>query len=231
VTSARPTIYLFDIDGTILLTGGAGRRALERAFGEVTGRTDACAHFSFGGMTDLAIVRQALEAIGREVDADTTKALLDRYVANLREEVALTSDYVVMPAVREVVEALRGRPGAAVGLGTGNLRVGAEVKLARGDLWKLFAFGGFGCDHEERGSLLALGAERGATLLGVPRAECRVVVIGDTTRDVAAARAIGAECVAVGTGGVSLEVLQQAGADAAFPDLSAPGVLEMLIGT
>jgi phosphoglycolate phosphatase len=231
VTSARPTIYLFDIDGTILLTGGAGRRAFEQALGDVTGRADACAHFSFGGMTDLAIVRQALEAIGREVDQPTVDALLERYLTYLRDEVARTNDYVVMPAVREVVDALRGQRGAAVGLGTGNLRLGAEVKLSRGDLWRLFAFGGFGCDHEDRGGLLELGAQRGAALLGVPRSACRIVVIGDTTRDVAAARAIGAECVAVGTGGVSLEVLHEAGADAVFPDLAAPGVFERLVGT
>jgi phosphoglycolate phosphatase len=181
-------------------------------------------------MTDLAIVRQALAAIGREVEPATVDAILERYVANLREEVARTDSYVVMPAVREVVEALRGQSGAAVGLGTGNLRVGAEVKLVRGDLWRHFEFGGFGCDHEDRGQLLGLGADRGAKLLGVPRSECRIVVIGDTTRDIDAARAIGAECVAVGTGGVALDVLEKAGADAVFRDLSEPGVLPALLG-
>jgi phosphoglycolate phosphatase len=224
----RPTLYLFDIDGTILLTGGAGRRAFERAFTDVTGRSDACSHFSFSGMTDLSIVRQALTAIGQEMDQAITDRLFDVYLAHLHDEVARTERYTVMPAIREVVERLRGESNVGVGLGTGNLRRGAEVKLTRGNLWHLFDFGGFGSDAEERVSLLRVGAERGAAQLAVPLEACRIVVIGDTTRDIEAARGLGAECLAVTTGGVSAEEL--AGADAVFRDLSEDGALEMLLG-
>jgi phosphoglycolate phosphatase-like HAD superfamily hydrolase len=225
----RPTIYLFDIDGTILLTGGAGRRAFERAFQAVTGRGDACTGFSFGGMTDKAIVRQALSSIARGVDEAITETLFTAYLEALHDEVARTENYQIMPGVRRVVEALRGRESVAVGLGTGNLKRGAEVKLKRGDLWHLFDFGGFGCDAEDRVELLRLGAERGATQLGLPAGECRVVVIGDTLRDIDAARGIGAECLAVATGGVAVETLRAGGAHAVFETLEADGVMEMLI--
>jgi phosphoglycolate phosphatase-like HAD superfamily hydrolase len=117
-----------------------------------------------------------------------------------------------------------------MGLGTGNLRDGAQLKLARAGIDHHFAFGGFGCDHEDRPTLVRIGAERGAARLGVTLAACRVVVIGDTPHDVAAARALGAESLAVGTGGVAATELVAAGATRVVPDLAAAGVLPMLVG-
>jgi phosphoglycolate phosphatase len=228
VSTKRPTIYLFDIDGTILSTGGAGTRAFVRAFGEVTGHPEACQGFSFGGMTDLAIIRQSLANIGREMDQATVDHILETYLACLRDEISRTERYRIMPGVREMVSALREHERVAMGLGTGNLRRGAEVKLTHGKLWHLFDFGGFGCDFEDRIALLGAGADRGAALLGVPRAECRVVVIGDTIRDIVAARGIGAECLSVTTGGVSAEVLREAGADEVVTDLTDPAAFAML---
>ena len=230
VTSARPTIYLFDIDGTILSTGGAGTRAFVRAFGQVTGHPEACTGFSFAGMTDLAIIRQSLSAIGRGMEQALVDEILEVYLDALRDEIARTQGYRIMPGVREVVSALREKPHVAVGLGTGNMRRGAEVKLTRGELWHLFDFGGFGCDFEDRIELLQRGAERGAAQLGRPREECRVVVIGDTTRDIVAARGIGAECLAVATGSISQQVLEAAGADLVVGDLTSTRALEMLAG-
>jgi phosphoglycolate phosphatase len=110
------------------------------------------------------------------------------------------------------------------------VKAGAQVKLARAELAHLFDFGGFGCDHESRAELLTKGAERGAARLGVPRGEVRVVVIGDTAKDVAAAQAIGAECIGVGTGGVPPTELVALGAVAAFVDLAESGVHEALRG-
>jgi phosphoglycolate phosphatase-like HAD superfamily hydrolase len=230
VSPKRPTIYLFDIDGTILSTGGAGTRAFIRAFGQVTGHPEACQGFSFAGMTDLSIIRQSLSAIGRPMEQALVDDILETYLEALRDEIARTERYRIMPGVREVVSALRERPHVAVGLGTGNLRRGAEVKLTRGELWHLFDFGGFGCDFEDRIELLKRGAERGAQQLGLERTDCRVVVIGDTTRDIVAARGIGAECLAVATGSISAETLRAAGADLVVPDLTADGALEMLAG-
>jgi len=120
--------------------------------------------------------------------------------------------------------------GAAVGLGTGNLRDGARLKLSRVGLHERFAFGGFGCDDEARPALLRVGAERGAQALGAPLGACRVVVIGDTPRDVAAAQAIGAECIAVATGSFSTEALRACSPSWVFRDLAAEGAIPALLG-
>jgi phosphoglycolate phosphatase-like HAD superfamily hydrolase len=120
--------------------------------------------------------------------------------------------------------------GAAVGLGTGNLRDGARLKLSRVGIFERFAFGGFGSDHEDRAALLRVGAERGAGLLGAPMAECRVVVIGDTPKDVAAAQAIGAECIAVATGSFTVAALAACGPTYVFGDLRDEGALAALCG-
>jgi phosphoglycolate phosphatase len=224
------TVFLFDIDGTLITTGGAGRRAMERAFGALHGRADAMA-FPMDGMTDRLIVRQALTHIGAEPSAAAIDRVLARYLELLREEVAACPDdrYRVHAGMREAIDAARAR-GAAVGLGTGNIREGARLKLTRVGLGETFRFGGFGCDAEDRVALLRVGAERGAAELGVPLEDCRVVVIGDTPKDVAAAQAIGAACVGVGTGHYTPAALMACGATAAFPDLAAPGAPAALFG-
>lgn len=227
---AVPTLFLFDIDGTLLLTGGAGRRSFERAFAEVTGRPDALSTISFGGMTDKGIAHAGLEAAGIEVDDARVEALFEAYLKALAEELLRTPKYTIMPGVHDVLAKLKQLGYAAIGLGTGNLRRGAEAKLRHGQLWEQFTFGGFGCDHEQRGALLRAGAERGAQQLGVPLEDCRIVVIGDTVRDVDAAKEIGAECIGVETGGVEASVLHARGANAVYRDLTEPGALDALIG-
>jgi phosphoglycolate phosphatase-like HAD superfamily hydrolase len=225
-----PTVLLFDIDGTLLLTGGAGRRAMEAAFAERTGRKGACAHFSFAGMTDRAIAREGLTAAGREPTAEAIDALLDAYLAHLAREVPASDGYAVMPGVVETLAWLRGFDGVAVGLGTGNIERGAYTKLARVALGEAFTFGGFGSDHEDRAELLRVGATRGASRLGVTLVACRVVVIGDTPKDVAAALAIGAECVAVGTGSFTPDALARAGAHHAVATLEDARARAALLG-
>jgi len=225
----KPTVLLFDIDGTILLSGGAGRRAFERAFTDVTGSSNVLSEFTFGGMTDHGIARLGLEKLGREVDDRTVQHLFERYLVALADELERTPKFVIMPGVHALVERLTGHAHVALGLGTGNLKRGAEAKLGRAKLWQPFTFGGFGCDHEVRSELIRAGADRGAALLGRPRSECRVVVIGDTVRDVDAAHAIGAECVAVETGGVQHDVLQAAGARVVYRDLTDAEVVDMLL--
>jgi phosphoglycolate phosphatase-like HAD superfamily hydrolase len=226
----RPTVFLFDIDGTLITTGGAGRRAMERAFEVVYGRPDAMA-FPMDGMTDRLIVRQALVHVGLDATETAIDRVLDAYMDVLREEVASCSDdrYRVHAGMREAIDGAQARR-AAVGLGTGNIREGARVKLERVGLADAFRFGGFGCDAEDRAALIRVGAERGAAELGVPLDQCRVVVIGDTPKDVAAAQAIGAECVAVGTGHYDPAALLACGATAAFPDLAHPDAPAALYG-
>jgi phosphoglycolate phosphatase-like HAD superfamily hydrolase len=228
----RPTVLLFDIDGTLVTTGGVGRRALERAFEQAFGRSDAMTSFRLDGMTDRSIVRQALTAIGEPATAEAIDELLRRYLELLEEEVARAdmTRYRVHPGMERAVDSARGRDGYAVGLGTGNIREGARVKLARVGLYDRFSFGGFGCDHEHRVELIRRGAERGAERLGLPLTECRVVVIGDTPKDVTAAKGIGAECIGVGTGAFSPAQLVESGADKAFQSLAEPGALEAVLG-
>jgi phosphoglycolate phosphatase-like HAD superfamily hydrolase len=226
----RATVLLFDIDGTILSTGGAGRRAIARAFERCTGRGDACTSFSFAGMTDRAIVRTGYAAIGREVAEADIDALIAVYVEILAEEMAATANARVHDGILAALDAAAVRAGFAVGLGTGNVRAGARAKLTRVGLHERFAFGGFGCDHERRDELLRIGATRGAASLGAPLEACRVVVIGDTPKDIAAAKAIGAESIAVATGGHDLAELTGCGPTHVFQDLTAPGALSALLG-
>jgi phosphoglycolate phosphatase-like HAD superfamily hydrolase len=228
----RPTVLLFDIDGTLLTSGGAGRRAMDRAFEQLHGRRDACDSFPMSGMTDRAIVRKALRIIGVEDTEAAIDAGIAAYLAHLADEVvkADAQRYRLYPGMREAVREARARPGFAVGLGTGNVREGARVKLERVNIYDQFDFGGFGCDHEDRVELIRHGARQGAASLGVPVADCRVVVIGDTPKDVDAALGIGAECIGVGTGTFTAEALLAAGAHAAFPDFTHHDALPVLFG-
>jgi phosphoglycolate phosphatase len=212
-----------------LHAGGAGRRAIARVFREHFGRHEVFDDVRFHGMTDRGIVRGGLERLGLAADAATIDAICATYLAALAAEMPRSEGFRVYPGVREVLAALAGRDGLAVGLGTGNLREGARIKLEHAALDQHFAFGGFGCDHEHRPTLVRIGAERGAARLGVPLAACRVVVIGDTPRDVEAALAIGADAVAVETSGVPASDLEAAGATRVFPDLTAPDVLRALV--
>jgi phosphoglycolate phosphatase-like HAD superfamily hydrolase len=227
----RPTVLLFDIDGTLVTTGGAGRRAIERAFQLLHGRGDACDSFSMSGMTDRAIVRKGLAVIGAQATLESIDAVIDAYLTHLAEEVRKVDDrkYFLHPGMREAVLAAHSREGVAVGLGTGNVRRGAQVKLERVGIYEQFAFGGFGCDFEDRVELIRHGARGGAAQLGVPVEECRVVVIGDTPKDVHAAKGIGAVCIGVGTGNFSAPALLAAGADFAFPDFTASAALQTLL--
>jgi phosphoglycolate phosphatase len=228
----RPTVLLFDIDGTLVTTGGAGRRSMDFAFEQLHGRRDACDSFSMSGMTDRAIVRKALNIIGAEDSTEAIDAVIAAYLAYLTEEVRRVDDerYRVFPGMREAVREARSRTGFAVGLGTGNVREGARVKLERVGIYDQFAFGGFGCDAEDRVELIRCGAKAGAALLGAPVEDCRVVVIGDTPKDVHAARGIGAECIGVGTGSYTAEALLEAGANVAYPDFTHREAMTVLLG-
>jgi phosphoglycolate phosphatase-like HAD superfamily hydrolase len=228
---ARPTVLLFDIDGTLVTTGGVGRRAVERAFERAHGRADACSLIRFDGMTDRSITRLGLEAIGVDPTDVAIEALLDIYLGELQAELLLSTPetYRVHVGVPEALAAASAR-GMLLGLGTGNLERGARLKLEHVGLYHHFDFGGFGSDHELRVELIRTGAERGAQRLGLPVNACRVVVIGDTPKDIDAARGIGAESIGVGTASFSVEQLRQHGATHAFDDLLAPGALEALLG-
>ena len=225
----QPTILLFDIDGTLLSAGGAGRRAVVRIFGDRFARPEVFDDVRFHGMTDRAIIRAGLECLHLPADEDAIDVLCAAYLAALAIEIPRSEGFRVLPGVAALLEGLAGRAQLAVGLGTGNLREGARIKLEHAGLFHHFAFGGFGCDAEDRAALLSVGAQRGARHLGMAPDACRLVVIGDTPKDVAAARAIGAASLAVATSGFTTAELMAAGATWAFADLAARGVRETLV--
>lgn len=224
------TVLLFDVDGTLVTTGGAGRRALVRALAQWD--ASGGASFSFAGLTDRLIIRRSLVQAG----LDVSEALIDRvivaYLDVLADEVAATPapDYRLLPGMLEALDALASAEHVAVGLGTGNVERGARIKLGRVGVAERFTFGGFGCDAEDRAELLRIGAERGAAQLGLARSACRVVVIGDTPLDIKAAHAIGAEAFALAAGGTSLEELAAHQPEHLYASLAAPGARGALLG-
>ena len=229
----KPTVLLFDVDGTLVTTCGAGRRAIERAF-ELRHGTKEIVNFSFGGMTDKAIVRDALTALGQsfatEADLDLAiNEMLRFYLEVLVEEVARTPIRVHDGMLR-AMDMAEARADVAMGLGTGNIRKGAEIKLGCVGIFHRFSFGGFGDDSIDRPTLLMAGARRGARKLGLPIEDCRIVVIGDTPRDVSAAKAIGAESIAVATGMHDIAELKQCDPTAAFANLADPRADTALFG-
>jgi phosphoglycolate phosphatase len=135
----------------------------------------------------------------------------------------------VHPGILDAIDATTARAGSAVGLGTGNVERGARIKLERVGLNARFEFGGFGCDAEHRAALLRAGALRGAARLGEDLERCRVIVIGDTPKDIAAAHEIGAQCLAVATGAADYATLEACAPDWLFADLSAPGAIACLL--
>ncbi len=192
-------IILFDIDGTLISTGGAGRRAIQAGLREVVGRP-ITPGFSFAGMTDRAIMRRALVEAGQPVDEGRIDAVLQAYLKELPRQVEEAPDFEVFSGVSPLLKRLDGRDDLVVGLGTGNARRGAEIKLGRAGLNRYFRFGGFGCEFECRKELIGEGIKRGARLMGRPVSNCRVVVVGDTPADIEAAHHNGADALAVTTG-------------------------------
>ncbi len=229
----RPTVLLFDVDGTLITTAGAGRRAIERAFAVHYKRSDTFRDINFGGMTDRAIVRAGLGVVGESTSGPGVEATIDTILATylpiLAEEVGRATTIRLHAGIGAALDAAAARSDVALGLGTGNVREGARVKLEHVGVFERFAFGGFGSDHEDRAELIRIGAARGAAALGVAATACRVVVVGDTPKDVAAARAIGAESLGVGTSNWTAAALQDAGATWAFADLAAPGAVHALL--
>ncbi len=227
IRSMQRIIALFDIDGTLLRAGGAGRRAVELALSEVLDELDeevSLHAVEFAGRTDPWIVRAALMQYGVAADDDLIHDVLRRYVAHLPGELQRASAFEVLPGVLSLLSELSDRDDVVLGLGTGNTEPAAYAKLARGGLDSFFAFGGFGSDHADRPELLRTALRRGLARTGAKMGDARVVVIGDTPHDVAAAEAIGAHCVAVSTGGYEASTLQAAGAPVVVSDLRAPAV-------
>jgi phosphoglycolate phosphatase-like HAD superfamily hydrolase len=220
-------LVLFDIDGTLLWTNGAGRRAIHRALLDEAGTAGPIDSYRFDGKTDPQIVRDLLRLAGHpEADDDARiEAVCRRYVGHLRAELAKPSQTTrLMAGVAELLEALRPHEAAGralVGLLTGNLALGAALKLRSAGLDpERFRVGAFGSDSGRRSDLPAVAAERAAALTGRTFAGTSVVIVGDTPDDVACGRPIGARSLAVATGSYDVAALRAAGATAVLPTLA-----------
>jgi phosphoglycolate phosphatase len=216
-------LYLFDIDGTLLLSGGAGMRALERAFQDRFGLTGAMSGVQPGGKTDTIILEEMFAAaLRRAPTSSEMDEIIALYLPLLQAEMVVAPGFRLMPSVVETLDYLDGLGAAViVGLATGNVREAARIKLERAGLWPRFAVGGFGCDHRERARLVARAIERACVHAGVDALEPeQVVVVGDTPFDVQAARACGARAVAVATGTASREDLAACGPDVLLDTLA-----------
>jgi phosphoglycolate phosphatase-like HAD superfamily hydrolase len=236
-------LVLFDIDGTLVLTGGAGIRAMNRACEELVGHPLALDGIPVAGRTDRIILTDVVARAGRALDDGLLERLRKRYISNLREEIeqpGRTQSFeslgprggvkAVMPGIRELLDVLELREDIFLGLLTGNFEAGARIKLEHFDLWRYFRCGAFGDDAADRNELVPFALER-ARRCGLPDiSPHHILVVGDTPHDVACARAVGATPVAVATGGFTVEQLRESGADIVFQDLSRTNEFLNLLG-
>jgi phosphoglycolate phosphatase len=228
---SRPvTLLLFDVDGTLILSGGAGARAMTCAFEELFGVAGALTSINVSGRTDRSVLNDALQANGILPEPALLARFTDVYVGYLRREIEKPGPRKgVMPGVPQLLAALSAREDVRLALLTGNVREGARAKLEYFDLWRFFSGGAFGDDAPDRNLLLPLAVTR-AIEAGSGRVEpSQVVVIGDTPLDVACAASGRARCLAVATGDYSTSVLTAAGADSVFENLTdTAAVIEAL---
>ena len=213
-------VVLFDVDGTLVLTGGAGGRAMTRAFQDLFSVSDAFQHIPFPGRTDARILSDALAAHRIPTDAPALASFRERYLEHLRAELAKPGPRKgVMPGVRSLLAALALRSDVVVALLTGNYEDGARMKLEYFDLWRYFVCGAFGDEMQDRNSLFPVALARIEARDGPLVPASAAVVVGDTPLDVACAAASGARSLAVATGSYPADELRRAGADLVFDDL------------
>ncbi len=212
---------LFDIDGTLITTGGAGAIAWRRAFEELHGAPLDIREVTESGMTDPEVGRVALRNIlGRDPDRRELATAMAHYLRHLSDAIDESDGYRVMPGIEELVERLVDA-GHLLGLTTGNIEAAAHIKLARAGLNRFFSFGGYGSDSNERAELTRCALERGRFVSGGVLADGASISVGDTPRDVAAGHGAGIQVVGVATGNFTVEQLREAGADWALEDVSS----------
>jgi phosphoglycolate phosphatase-like HAD superfamily hydrolase len=210
---------LFDIDGTLLVTGGAGSVAWQRAFEELHGVEADIAEHTDAGMTDPEIAAIVFrQAIGREGTPQERSRAIGCYLKHLPDAVAESEGYRVMPGIEGLLPRLIDE-GVLLGLVTGNIEAAAHIKLARGRLNRFFSFGGYGSDSVDRTEVTKTALRRGELVSGGTLQSGACISIGDTPRDVEAGHGAGIKVVGVATGSYSAGELHDAGADFALENL------------
>jgi phosphoglycolate phosphatase-like HAD superfamily hydrolase len=219
-------VVLFDIDGTLVRTGGVGIKAFARAFETEFGLSDGSEKLKFAGRTDVSLVREFFSHHNITPDATHFTRFFQTYVFHLKE---MIGDFKgeICPGVHELIGQFRSRENPPlIGLLTGNIRRGAEIKLGRFDLWKHFEFGAFADDHEERDCIAGIAKQRSEEILRTKLRGEEILVIGDTPLDIRCARAIGAKVLAVATGGSKIAELESHKPDWAAENLKAVTVAQ-----
>src|SRR3954470_13011355 len=209
----QPRILLFDIDGTLVSTGGAGAVAWRRAFEELYGIPADIGKFTDAGMTDPDVGAKTFEAVlGRKPTPLELAQVVQRRLEHLPEAIAESKGYKVLPGVPERLRQLS-RAGHLLGIITGNGDGAAFIKLSRGDLMRWFSFGAYASAGVDRAGIVRQAVARGEAMLGSDVPNSQIYVIGDTPLDIEAAHAVGCRAIAVATGHYDVDALRAAGAD------------------
>jgi phosphoglycolate phosphatase len=221
-------LILFDIDGTLIDSGGAGVRSLDLAFKKMFDVDNAFTGVEMAGKTDPQIVREGLELHGIDFSDGIMPAFFETYAGFLKNHVHNAGGHV-KPGIQKILTGLASQKGLVLGLLTGNIEEGARIKLGRFGLNSYFRTGAFGSDSDDRNKLLpmAVARLRRESAVKVDYRDC--VVIGDTPRDIDCSKPYGALAVGVATGPYSVAALSEAGADVVFTDLSDTARLISLI--
>jgi phosphoglycolate phosphatase-like HAD superfamily hydrolase len=214
----KPRLLLWDIDDTLISTGAAGHRAIEMATAQRFGGGDL-EGVEIAGRTDSGIAHQILTKYGEPITEESMESFLKLYLELLAHELPLSQGRV-LPGVLELLQRAESRPDTILGLLTGNLRRGAQLKLEHYELWHFFAFGAFADDHHDRNKLGAFALTRAHEGTGEKFLPAQVDVIGDTGHDIACGKAFGARTIAVATGSWPREQLAECDPDFLFDDLS-----------
>jgi phosphoglycolate phosphatase len=217
--SGEPTAILFDIDGTLLITGGAGASSWRLAFDELYGIPADIGQFTDTGMTDPEVGRKTFAAVlHREPERKEFTRLLERRLHYLHQTVEESADYRVLAGVERLLPELID-DGHLLGLVTGNTEAAAHIKLHRARLNRFFSFGGYGSDSADRGELTRVALKRASLVYGERVAPTQAIAVGDTPLDVEGAHAAGIRCVGVGSHHFTAQQLHEAGADYAISSL------------
>ena len=214
--SSKNKLFLFDIDGTLITTGGAGSRAMNLAFEYLFGIRDAFRHIKMAGKTDIQIMKEGMSTHGISMNHGNLEKMKEMYLHYLAREIN-NPHKGPKSGVIETLNKLKDT-GHTIGLLTGNLREGARIKLGACGIYHYFIDGAFGSDHEDRDALLPIAIEK-FRRRGYEFSIDDCVIVGDTPRDVRCAKVHNAFCIAVATGPYSLEELRASGADVVIPTL------------
>jgi phosphoglycolate phosphatase len=222
-------LLLFDIDGTLVSTGGAGVRALKLVIEKRYGVHDDLHDVEIAGRTDSGIAASILKKYGASETNGKVGDFLDEYVGFLEQTVS-TTDGQILPGMSEILNRMKARPDRVLGLLTGNVKRGAELKLQHYGLWDFFEFGAFADDHHDRNQLGEFARTRAQEKHGHDFDSAQIDVIGDTGHDVACGKAFGARTVAIATGSWSREQLAAHKPDFLFDDLANVGEVMRVLG-